>query len=38
VLEHAYFADDERFIKAVGKRFLETEKLIPADWPGVPEE
>lgn len=38
VLEHAYFADDKRFIKAVGKRYLETEKLIPKDWPGVPQE
>lgn len=38
VLEHAYFADDERFVKAVGNRYLETEKLIPADWPGVPKE
>lgn len=35
VLEHAYFADDERFVKAVGDRYLETEKLIPADWPLV---
>lgn len=33
VLEHAYFADDKRFIKAVGDRFFEDEKLIPADWP-----
>jgi hypothetical protein len=38
ILEHAYFADDERFIKAVGDRLLETEKLIPADWPGVPKQ
>lgn len=38
VLEHAYFADDERFVRAVGNRLLETEKLIPADWPGVPQE
>ena len=37
VLEHAYFADDQRFIKAVGNRYLETEKLIPGDWPGVPQ-
>jgi predicted nucleic acid-binding Zn-ribbon protein len=37
VLEHAYFADDERFVTAVGNRYLETEKLIPADWPGVPQ-
>jgi hypothetical protein len=35
VLEHAYFADDERFVRAVGDRFLETEKLIPAGWPVV---
>jgi hypothetical protein len=33
VLEHAYFADDQRFIDAVGGRFFEDEKLIPADWP-----
>jgi hypothetical protein len=33
VLEHAFFADDERYVKAVGKRSLEGEKLIPADWP-----
>ncbi|WP_321470512.1 DUF3732 domain-containing protein [uncultured Paludibaculum sp.] len=38
VLEHAYFADDERFVRAVGDRLLETEKLIPADWPGVPKQ
>lgn len=38
VLEHAYFADDERFVRAVGDRLLETEKLIPADWPGVPNQ
>jgi hypothetical protein len=37
VLEHAYFADDERFVRAVGNRVLETEKLIPADWPLVPQ-
>lgn len=36
VLEHAYFADDERFIRAVGDRYLEDEKLIPADWPMRP--
>ena len=35
VLEHAYFADDERFIRAVGNRSLEVEKLIPSDWPIV---
>lgn len=33
VLEHAFFADDQRFIAAVGDRFFETDKLIPADWP-----
>jgi hypothetical protein len=33
VLEHAYFADDERFINAVGDRFFEDAKLIPAEWP-----
>ena len=26
VLEHAYFADDERFVRAVGNRSLEVEK------------
>ena len=35
VLEHAYFADDERFIRAVGNRSLDTEKLIPHGWPLV---
>jgi hypothetical protein len=35
VLEHAFFADDERFIRAVGNRSLEVEKLIPSDWPLV---
>ena len=35
VLEHAYFADDERFIRAVGDRSLEVKKLIPSDWPLV---
>ena len=35
VLEHAYFADDERFIRAVGSRSLEVDKLIPSDWPLV---
>ena len=33
VLEHAYFADDERFVKAADGRSLETEKLIPEHWP-----
>lgn len=33
VLEHAYFADDPRYVRAVGGRSLEGEKLIPADWP-----
>jgi hypothetical protein len=37
VLEHAYFADDERFVRAVGDRALEVDKLIPADWPLVAE-
>jgi hypothetical protein len=37
VLEHAYFADDERFVRVVGDRLLDTEKSIPADWPGVPK-
>ena len=35
VLEHAFFADDERFIKAAGKRYLDPEKLIPEGWPQV---
>ncbi len=38
VLEHAYFADDQRFIDAVGDRIFEGEKLIPADWPMAPTE
>lgn len=33
VLEHAFFADDERYVRAVGGRSLEGEKLIPANWP-----
>ena len=33
VLEHAFFADDERYVRAVGGRSLEGQKLIPADWP-----
>jgi hypothetical protein len=36
VLEHGYFADDKRFIRAVGDRYLEAEKLISADWPMCP--
>jgi hypothetical protein len=35
VLEHAYFADDERFVKAVGQSYLDPEKLIPEGWPQV---
>jgi Protein of unknown function (DUF3732) len=37
VLEHAFFADDKRFTKAVGDRFFEKDKLIPADWPIISE-
>jgi hypothetical protein len=33
VLEHAFFADDERYVRAVGGRSFEGHKLIPADWP-----
>jgi hypothetical protein len=35
VLEHAFFADDDRFVKAVGSRYLDPEKLIPEGWPQV---
>jgi hypothetical protein len=35
ILEHAYFADDERYIRAVRRRWTEAERLIPADWPKV---
>jgi hypothetical protein len=35
VLEHAFFADDDRFVKAVGSRYLDPEKLIPEGWPTV---
>ena len=35
VLEHAFFADDERFVNAVGQRYLDPEKLIPEGWPQV---
>lgn len=34
VLEHAYFADDQRYLDAIRYRWKkEGEKLIPADWP-----
>jgi regulator of replication initiation timing len=33
VLEHAYFADDPRYVAAVRRRWTDNEKLIPADWP-----
>lgn len=33
VLEHAFFADDPRYVGAVRKRWNESEKLIPFDWP-----
>jgi hypothetical protein len=33
VLEHAFFADDDRYVRAVGGRTLEGQKLIPVDWP-----
>lgn len=32
VLEHAYFADYERYKKAVLRRWNDDEKLIPAGW------
>lgn len=32
VLEHAYFADYEKYQKAVKKRWNSEEKLIPAGW------
>jgi chaperonin cofactor prefoldin len=35
VLEHAFFADDERFLKAAQGRSLEGTKLIPEDWPVI---
>jgi hypothetical protein len=35
VLEHAFFADDDRFVKAVGPRYLDPERLIPEGWPRV---
>jgi hypothetical protein len=37
VLEHAYFADDERFRKATKYRWTKLNKLIPNDWPRNPE-
>lgn len=36
VLEHAYFADDLRFVEAVRYRWRGNDKLIPEDWPRNP--
>jgi hypothetical protein len=37
VLEHAYFAADQRFLGAVKERWSKTgKKLIPFDWPARP--
>jgi hypothetical protein len=33
VLEHAYFADDERYKNATRERWVSGNALIPADWP-----
>jgi hypothetical protein len=34
VLEHAYFADDPRFVKATKERWITPEnRLVPIDWP-----
>lgn len=33
VLEHAYFADDDRYTSATRLRLSATNKLIPEDWP-----
>ncbi|HCO27053.1 MAG: hypothetical protein CME31_22490 [Gimesia sp.] len=35
VLEHAFFADDPRYVKAVKKRWTLENRLIPPDWPRV---
>lgn len=36
VVEHAYFADDPRFVAAVRYRWRGRDKLIPEDWPRQP--
>ncbi len=33
VLEHAYFADDVRYVQSVRQRWTVESKLIPSDWP-----
>lgn len=42
MLEHAYFADYDKYKKAVKYRWGSNEKLIPVDWPdasdGVDDE
>lgn len=35
VLEHALFADDPRYVKAVKKRWTLEDRLIPPNWPRV---
>ena len=37
VLEHAYFADDPRYVNAVKERWTPEKRLIPNDWPKVTE-
>ncbi len=38
VLEHAYFADYNKYRKAVKYRWGSNEKLIPFDWPDASED
>ena len=33
VLEHAYFEDDPRYVKATKDRWINGKKLVPTDWP-----
>jgi hypothetical protein len=35
VLEHAYFEDFPKYVNAVIKRWGQSEKLVPADWPRI---
>lgn len=35
VLEHALFADDPRYVKAVKRRWTLQNRLIPPDWPRI---
>jgi hypothetical protein len=35
VLEHAFFADDPRYVGAVRERWTNDSRLIPGDWPRV---